>query len=111
MLARRSHYRCTDCFHAGLTPPALMTVARNNQRVVVDAAYTSTMSGGLCLCGLPADHRYPTEGEPRGCIDETLRIARARPLPPPPSTFLTAPLDPDYVTGDESRSTDRDGDR
>lgn len=95
MLARRAHYRCTDCFHAGLTPPALMTVARGDGFVVVDAAYTAALSGALCLCGLPADHRYPAEGEPRACIDETVRIARTRgalPLPVSPSDETT-PMD------------------
>jgi hypothetical protein len=41
MLARRSHYRCTDCFHDALSPSALRAAARDGQRVVVDAAFTA----------------------------------------------------------------------
>jgi len=85
MFARRSHYRCADHFHAGLTPPALMMPARAGQLVVVDPAFTAAVSDGLCLCGLPADHRYPADGEPRGCIDETVVIAGYRPDVPLPS--------------------------
>jgi hypothetical protein len=94
MLARRSHYRCTDCFHAGLTPPALMSVARGEGYVIVDGAFTAAKAGGLCLCGLPADHRYPAEGEPRACIDETVRIARVRGALPVPNSLgdETAPM-------------------
>jgi hypothetical protein len=41
----------------------------------------------LCGCGLPLDHRHPVSGEPRGCADETARIALAdapRGKPPVP---------------------------
>jgi hypothetical protein len=41
MLARRSHYRCTEHFHDALTPSALLAAARDGQRVVVDAAFTA----------------------------------------------------------------------
>jgi len=86
MFTRRAHYRCADHFHAGLTPPALMGPARAGQYVVVDPAFTAAVAPeGLCLCGLPADHRYPTQDgvEPRGCIDETVVIAGYRPDVPP----------------------------
>lgn len=104
MLARRAHYRCTDHLHAGFTPAALEVVARGSGYVVVDAAFTVARSGGLCPCGLPADHRYPADGEPRACIDETVRIARYRPEFPPPATFATEPVPPLSVTSDEKGS-------
>ena len=86
MFTRRAHYRCADHLHAGLTPPALMGPARAGQYVVIDPAFTAAVApDGLCLCGLPADHRYPIQDgvEPRGCIDETAVIA-ARHLPDVP---------------------------
>jgi hypothetical protein len=50
----------------------------------------------LCACGLPRDHRNPGRGgEPRGCADETARIAlddETRSRPPVPGS----------VTRDES---------
>jgi hypothetical protein len=95
MFARRSHYRCADCFYAGLTPPALMTLARNGEYLVVDPTFTAAVSDGLCLCGLPADHRHPAAGEPRGCIDETVRMVRVPKEVPP------------YVTRDESPRGER----
>ena len=61
--------------------------------LVIDPAFTRDQLGERCACGLPADHRHPMAGEPRGCLDETARIAipSARPTLRPPAPVLALP--------------------